>query len=291
MDRLLEPELLKSFVAIAETGSFTDAASRVHRTQSAVSMQMRRLEASVGRRLFAKAGRGVELSPDGELLLAHARRLLTVHREVLAAFDGEGLDGRVRIGAPDDYASTFLPPILARFATTHPRVEVEVVCETSARLVEGIGAETLDLALVTQGSGETAGVVLHREPLVWVGSPAHPVHELESIPLALFHSGCLFRQAALAALAAHGRNGRIAYTSVSVAGVCAAISAGLAIGVLCRSAVPPGLRILGEREGLPELPQTTVVLVRRRGPGMALLDACERHILASFAAAPILKAA
>src|SRR5918911_83027 len=128
----LEPEVLGGFVAIAETGSFTAAAKRVNRTQSAVSMQIKRLEENLGRELFTRDGRAVELTSDGEVLLGHARRILAVHREALAAFDRDALAGEVTIGAPDDYASTFLPRILARFARTHPRVQVNVVCRPSS---------------------------------------------------------------------------------------------------------------------------------------------------------------
>ena len=170
----LEPELLRSFVAIAETGSFTAAAHRINRTQSAVSMQIKRLEELVGRELFSRAGRTVGLTRDGELLLTHARHILRAHGEALAAFDREALAGEVTIGAPDDYASTFLPRILARFAESHARVHVNVVCQSSVDLVRRLADRTVDLALVTQGSGERGGTNLCREQLVWVGSAVAP---------------------------------------------------------------------------------------------------------------------
>ena len=156
----LEPELLRSFVAIAETGSFTAAAHRVHRTQSAVSMQIKRLEELLGRELFLREGRSVSITRDGELLLSHARRILHAHLEALAAFDRDQLAGDVTIGAPDDYASTFLPRILARFAETHARVHVNVVCQPSVDLLRLLADRAVDLALVTQGSGERGGTLL-----------------------------------------------------------------------------------------------------------------------------------
>ncbi|MDX6748618.1 LysR substrate-binding domain-containing protein [Geminicoccaceae bacterium 1502E] len=286
MPQLIEPELLRSFIAIAEAGSFTEAALRVHRTQSAVSMQMKRLEDMVGRRLFEKAGRGVSLSRDGERLLAHARRVLRAHHEALAAFDRDALDGRVTLAAPDDYASTFLPRILARFSASHPRVEVEMVCESSQGLVRKVGAGEVDLALVTEGCGETSGTVVHREQLVWAASAAHDVHECDPLPLALFHPGCAFRKAALERLAAVGRTSRIAYTSLSIAGLHAALAAGLAVAVLARSSVREGMRILDERHGLPALPDFGIVMIRRPGAPSALLDALETHIKESFRIPP-----
>ena len=166
----LEPELLRSFVAIAETGSFTAAAHRVHRTQSAVSMQIKRLEEQLGAELFARQGRTVGLTHGGDRLLPHARRILQAHREALAAFDREQLAGAVTLGAPDDYASTFLPRSLARFAESHARVHLEFVCQPSVELVRRLAERTIDLALVTEGSGERGGTLLLRERLVWVTS-------------------------------------------------------------------------------------------------------------------------
>jgi DNA-binding transcriptional LysR family regulator len=278
---MLEPDLLRSFIAVADTGSVTEAAARVLRTQSGVSMQMRRLEDLLGRRLFEKAGRGITLSADGELLLGHARRILQAHREVLQLFDGGALEGRVRLGAPDDYATAFLPPVLARFAASHPRVEVEMVVDSSQHFVAAIDAGELDLALITQGSGEIGGTVVHRDQLVWVGARGSAVHEAPVVPLALFHQGCVFRRAALNALAAIGRPSRLAYTSMSMTGVCAAVSAGLAIGVLLRTTVPPGLRVLGEQHGLPALPAIGQSLIRRPGESPTV-DALEAQIVAHF---------
>jgi DNA-binding transcriptional LysR family regulator len=278
MQPLIETDLLATFVAIADAGGFTEAAARIGRTQSAVSMQMRRLEERLGGPLFLRAGRGVILSPRGEQLLPHARRLLRANREVVAAFSAGALDGRLRLGAPDDYASTFLPPVLARLALTHPRVEVDMLCATSADLIAAIAAGGLDLAIVTAGSGERDATLLRREPLVWVGHPGHPAHERDPLPLAVFHPGCLFRRAALDALGGAGRASRIAYTSLSDAGVVAAVRAGLAVGVLARSTVPEGLVVLGPAAGLPPLPEVGIAMVRAPSPATALRTALEAAI-------------
>ena len=279
----LDPDLIRSFVAIAETGSFTAAAHRVHRTQSAVSMQIKRLEELLGgRELFARGGRGIALTRDGETLLAHARRILHAHREALAAFDRDALAGEVTVGAPDDYASTFLPRILARFAETHARVHVNVVCQASVDLLRLLADRAVDLALVTQGSGERGGTVVLREPMVWVTSSRHRAHEQDPLPLALFEPGCAFRRAATDSLAATGRAARVAYTSLSIAGVNAALESGLAVGVLLRSIVRPGLRVLGPREGFPPLPGSGIVLLRATREPSALVDRLEGAIVDFF---------
>lgn len=282
----LEPELLRSFVAIAETGSFTAAARRVNRTQSAVSMQIKRLEELVGRELLCRDSRTVTVTPDGETLLGHARRILRAHQEALAAFDPDALAGEVTIGAPDDYASTFLPRILARFGETHPRVLVNVVCRPSSELSTCLAAGTVDLALVTQGHtqghGDEGGVLVHREPLVWVTSASHRAHEREPMPLAVFEHGCLFRRWAMERMMKVGRPTRIAYTSPSIAGIYAALDAGLAVSVLLRSNLRPGLRALTTAEGFPPLPEVGIMLQRAAKDGDPLLDRLEDHILESF---------
>lgn len=282
MPDLIEPELLRSFVAIAETGGFTAAAQRVHRTQSAVSMQIRRLEDQLAAELFLREGRTVRLSRDGELLLPHARRILQAHREALAAFDREQLAGTVTLGAPDDYASTFLPRSLARFAETHARVHVEFVCQPSVDLVRRLAEGGIDLALITEGSGERGGTLLLRERLVWVTSAGHRAHELDPLPLAIFEPGCPFRRAAVEALARADRAHRIAYTSVSFAGVHAAIDAGLAVTVMLRGSVRPGQRILDERDGFPRLGEAGIVLLRASAEPSPLVDQLEAAIVDRF---------
>lgn len=282
MPDVLEPDLLRTFLAIADSGSFTEAARRVFRTQSAVSMQMKRLEEVLGRPLFGRNGRSVQLTPDGELLLGHARRILRAHQQALAAFDDSELQGNVVIGSPDDYASAFLPGVLVRFAETHPRVHVELVCIPTIDLLPRLEDGSVDLALITMDHGDNSGLVLHREPLVWLTSARHCVHEQNPLPLALFHTGCIFRRWALEALGKQGRASRIAYTSVSAAGLKAALDAGLAVGVMGRSGVTEGLRMLGEKEGFPPLPHFEIALKRARDKPSALLDALEAHLIDHF---------
>lgn len=281
MYSILEPELLQSFVAIAETGSFTAAAQRVFRTQSAVSMQMKRLEESLGRSLFSRQGRNMRLTEDGELLLGHARRILHAHQQALAAFVRAELAGKVTVGAPDDYASTFLPSILARFAEAYPQVQVELVCDQTVTLLEKLEEGHVDIALITSGHGDDSGVVICREQAVWVTAAGHCVHERAPLPLALNHGSCIFRRWALEALGQQDRPCRIAYTSQSLAGLETAIRAGLAVGVLPRGSVRPGLRVLTEKDGFPPLPGFAIILKRAPGKDSALLDCLESYMLDS----------
>ena len=272
MSAQLDPDLLRTFVAIVDAGGFTQAAKQVHRTQSAVSMQVRRLEEILDRALFQRDGRGVQLSPDGEALLGYARRLLKLHDEALAALTRPDLSGLVRIGTPDDYVDRFLPEILSRFARAFPRVQVEVLCEPSVNLRRLLAEERLDLALITCTPGAETGEVLRREPVVWATAERHLAHENEPLPLALFQPGCSFREWALAALSEQGRSYRIAYTSASISGVLAAVTAGLAVTVLCRSVLPAGVRPLGVEEGFSVLPYASITL--HRGSAVSAVAEC-----------------
>src|SRR3954451_24607552 len=180
----LDVDLLKTFLAIADTGNFTRAAEEVNKTQSAVSMQMKRLEELIGRPLFARDGRGSRFTLDGERLIEYARRIVQLNDETVSAFTKPELTGTIRFGTPDDYADRFLPEILARFSRTHPLVTVDVLCLNSTRLFEQVKRGEMDLALVTFGCEITTDEPVRREPLVWVTSARHSVHLLEVLPLA-----------------------------------------------------------------------------------------------------------
>lgn len=285
MSTQLDLDLLRTFVTIVDVGGFTPAARQVHRTQSAVSMQVRRLEETLGQVLFQRDGRGVQLAPNGEALLGYARRLLKLHDEAVTALTRPEWSGRVRIGTPDDYVDRFLPDILARFARAFPRVEVEVVCETSTNLRRMLTEDRLDLAVITSGcapGGET-GEVLRREPVVWATAERHLTHEQEPLPLALFQSGCLFRDWALASLDGIGRPYRIAYTSASLTGILAAVTAGLAVTVLSRSILPAEVRPLRAEEGFPPLPPASVTLHRGHAVS-AVAEGLASYLREGFAA-------
>src|SRR4029078_9802460 len=168
MSALIDVDQLRTFVAIVETGSFTKRAEVVHKTQSAVSMQMKRLEERLGRPIFARDGRASKLTQEGERLLDYARRIIKLNVEALAAFNDAELAGRVRLGLPDDYADRYLPEIMARFSGACPNVELTVACEPSVELVKHIDSNELDLAIITDCGSSRASEVFRREPLPWV---------------------------------------------------------------------------------------------------------------------------
>src|SRR5262245_13839462 len=258
----LDLDQLQTFVAIADTGSFTRAAEEVHRTQSAVSMQMRRLEERIGRPLFEKDGRTNRLTEEGERLLAYARRLIHLNRETLAAFDDRRLEGTLRIGTPDDYADRFLPEIMARFARSNPRVELTVICEPTPGLVEHIKRGNVDLAIVTHSSAHGQSEVVRREPLLWVGSVNHATHEQEILPMAFGRPNCIWRRAACDQLDRMNRDYRILFTSFSATVITAAVLSGLAISVLPECALRPGMRVLGDADGFGDMPDCELSIMR-----------------------------
>lgn len=278
----LDLDQLQTFVTIAATGSFTKAADEVHRTQSAVSMQMRRLEERIGKPLFEKDGRTNRLTEEGERLLTYAQRLLQLNQETLAAFDDAQLEGHVRIGTPDDYADRFLPEIMARFARSNPRVELSVVCEPSPSLDGLIARGALDLAIVTQSDARRHSEVVRREPLLWVTSASHAVHEEEVLPMAFGRVGCIWRQAAVDALSAMRRDYRVLVTSWSATAVAAAVLSGLAVSILPECALRPGMRVLGEADGFGKLPDVQIGIMRGQSSQPQIVEALARHIAESL---------
>src|ERR671929_54237 len=194
---LLDIDQLRTFVAIADTGSFTRAADVVFKTQSAVSMQMKRLEERIGRPIFAREGRASKLTEDGERLLDYARRIVKLNVEALAAFDDKELTGRVRLGVPDDYADRYLPEIMARFSRAYPAVELTVLCEPSVDLAKRIEGNDIDLAIVTNCENIRPAEVFRRERLLWVTSGRHPTHKEQPLPLALGRPTCAWRKLAI----------------------------------------------------------------------------------------------
>jgi DNA-binding transcriptional LysR family regulator len=281
----LDTDLLRTFVLIADGRSFTHAAAVVGRTQSAVSMQMRRLEELLGKPLFRRNGRRTELTEHGQFLLTRARSVVGLADEIVGAFRAPRLTGTVRIGAPDDYATRYLPDILARFAATHPEVEVEVEVQPSEVLQDRIRRSEIDLCLMSVGNAPMDGEVVWRGPLLWVGSLAHPdVHRRDPLPLALSNGDCTWRRVAERALEEVGRPYRVAYLSRSQTGQHAAVLAGLAITVNTPCTLPPGLRVLGPSEGLPPLPGFGLALVVAPAGRQPVTDALARHISASFRA-------
>jgi DNA-binding transcriptional LysR family regulator len=282
MTALLDIDQLRTFIAIAETGSFTKAAEVVNKTQSAVSMQMKRLEERIERPIFARDGRASKLTEDGARLLDYARRLVKLNAETVAAFSDAALSGRVRLGVPDDYADRYLPEIMARFSRAYPSVELTVICEPTGALLQRIDGNEIDLAIVTNCESKRASETFRRERLLWVTSNRHSIHLEPRLPLALGRPSCIWRRSAIERLESIGRPYRVLYSSSNAGAVAAAVLAGLAVSVLPESGLRPGMRVLTAAEGFPELSSCRIGLVRNAHEASSLADALAEHIISSL---------
>jgi len=283
----LDPDLLRTFAFIAEDGSFTRAAERVGRTQSAVSMQMQRLEVLLGQKVLVRGKGGtVQLTPHGRYLLERSRDLLALNDEIWSMFRAPQMQGTVRLGTPDDYALQYLPHILRRFADTHPAVQVDVTCAPSTDVVERLKAGDLDLTVCSEGHEPRRwpSIELWRGPLRWITSDLHGAHRLDPVPLAVAESGCVWRRMALRSLERVGRRYRIAYTSATLAGTHAPVMAGLAVTVSPPTWMPEGLRLLAPGETLPDLPDTGILLLKAKDPRQPVTDVLAAHIAETFRA-------
>jgi DNA-binding transcriptional LysR family regulator len=266
---MLDFELLRTFVAVADCGGFHRAAGRLNLTQSTISQQIKRLELETKRPLFRRTTRSVALTDDGEMLLGDARRLLqleeALRHHLIAA---PRLSGTVRLGVVEEVAGGSLPPALGRFAASHPGVKLEVQIGVSADLIEQLNCG-LDVVFAKRPLGTSRGRLVWREPLVWAAANTFDLVLASALPLALYRERSVSREAALAALNDSELIWEIVYTSPSLAGVRAAALAGLAITPLPASAVIPGLRILGVEEGLPRLPDLEFSIYEKAQPDKA----------------------
>jgi DNA-binding transcriptional LysR family regulator len=282
MERAMIPNLdvdqLKTFLAIADGGNFTRAASDLNKTQSAVSMQMKRLEETLGRPLFARDGRNSRLTRDGDRLVEFARRMTALNDEAVSAFTEPEITGTVRFGTPDDYADLFLPEILARFHRTHPSVNMDVECYQSSVLAGHVRNGELDLAVVTFNGGDILGEPLLSAELVWVTSPRHQTHALETLPIAAASATCGWRKLAEQRLENHGRAFRVAYTSPNFSTLCAVVLQGLAVAAMPRICVKPGMRVLTEAEGFPTLGAFDIGLIQKSGKASPAAKALADHV-------------
>ena len=235
---MLDLDLLRSFVSVVDAGGFTRAGERVHRTQSTVSQQIRRLEASCGRPLLNRNGKQVGLTEEGERLLSYARRILALAEEahhVVAQPIGEGI---VRLGLPEDFAANRLAQVLARFTRSHPRLRLDVRCNLSVQLRSDLERSDLDLILFKRDAGEPGGIASWPERLSWVMSRSYPIDtRRDPVPLAVFPQGCLYRNRAIHALEVAGRGWHVAYMSPNFTGIQAAVSAGLGVSILPHVAI------------------------------------------------------
>ncbi|WP_252107328.1 MULTISPECIES: LysR substrate-binding domain-containing protein [unclassified Halomonas] len=277
----LDSELLRTFIAIVDQGSFTRAANAVNRTQSAVSMQMKRLEEDIIQRpLFVRASKPLTLTSEGQTLLRYARRILDLQSEALNTLRQPDMVGRVRLGVPDDYVMRFLPGILKSFARAWPLVDVDVQCAPSSVLLQQ-PTEELDMRIVTREIGDEIGTVLRRESTVWVAAASHSVHLASPVPLAMFDAPCACRRHACNALDREGRPYRIAYSSPSLATLQAVVSEGLAVSAWMQSLVTEDMQILGD-DLFPTLPEVSIVLVRSTSAHSPIIDSLAEHIQEGF---------
>lgn len=280
-------DLLRTFVAIVDNSGFSRAAERVGRTQSTVSLQIKRLEDGLGRRVFEREpGRELRLTPDGEILLTYARQILRLSDEARSRLMEPDVEGTVRLGTPEDFATTHLPEVLARFARAHPRVALDVTCDFTVHLLDGFSKGFYDLVLFKrEPQGPGRGVGVWREHLVWVTSPRLVLGDGEALPLVLAPVPDVYRKRALASLDAAARAWRIVFTSPSLNGLQAAVKAGLGITVLPREMVSPGLVLVGPDQGLPALPDTEIVLYRAPGALSRAAEILAEHVVHSLESA------
>ncbi|HEV3044573.1 MAG TPA: LysR substrate-binding domain-containing protein [Roseiarcus sp.] len=262
---MLDTDQLRSFLAIVDTGSFTRAAERVNKTQSAVSMHIRRLEEQLGCALFIKQGRGTRLSEEGERLIDYARRIIQTEAGALAALSRKGLSGRVRLGMPDDYAEFFLAEILTRFCRNHPLVEISVVCESSLELDGQVRSGALDLAVVTETDGITGVEIIRKEQLAWVADKRFNLDDHAPVPVALGSTVCAWRQIAERALRAVNRPSRALFLSNNYSAIAPVVRAGLAVTILPTGCIPADLRVLGPESGLPPLQSSRMGIIHAPG--------------------------
>lgn len=252
----LDLELLTAFVTIVDCGSFKRAAAELNLTQSGVSMQMKRLEERVGRRLLHRHGRQIELTEDGRMLYRYARRIVDLSEEARTQLSMPVLSGSVRVGLPEWFAGHRLQRLLGQFTRVHPEVRVVMRADVSSELRRAVQEGKLDLALGVVDQVKDAPTPVYREPLVWVVGDERMLDVREEMPLALFDPPCPYREIAMDGLARCGWRGREVFTSTSLASVRTAVETGLGISVFPESAVRPGLRTLGPAEGFPDLPET-----------------------------------
>jgi DNA-binding transcriptional LysR family regulator len=276
---MLEPDLLRTFLAISDAGSFTGAGAVVGRTQSAVSMQMRRLEEQLRCSLLRRSAHEVALTPEGELLRRHARLILNAQQAALAALSQPDVPYQISLAIPDDYALGLLPTVLKDFASAHPNASVAVTCEPSRDIIRNMAEGAYDLALVTEGQGPLMGPVVHQEPCHWVTGATGNAHRRNPVPLAFGLEDDTYRQWAIDRLTEHDRPFRIAYTSISMAAIRGAVRSGLAVSVMARSSMTAGMRTLGKAAGFPDLPILRVCLITSPRNRTDLVQALESFLI------------
>jgi DNA-binding transcriptional LysR family regulator len=259
---MFDLDLLRSFVSVVDTGGFTRAGERVHRTQSTVSQQIRRLEETLGRPLLHRNGKQATPTEEGERLLSYARRILALAQEARDVVARPASDGVVRLGLPEDFAAYRLTELLSDFARSRPGLRLDVRCGLSVQMRSALERGELDLALFKRDAGETGGIAAWPERLHWVTSQRRPIDfHRDPLPLAVSEQGCLYRKRMIHAIEASGRSWHIAYTSPNLPGIQAAVSAGLGVSILPEVAILPDHRVIEPADGFPSITNTEIALV------------------------------
>ncbi|BAL26884.1 LysR substrate-binding domain-containing protein [Azoarcus sp. KH32C] len=254
-------ELLRTFLKAVDLGSFTRAGDAVGRTQSAVSLQVRRLEELLGAELFVRGSHRMKLTDEGSTLLEYARRILALNDEAVSSLRRPKVAGSVRLGAPHEYTASLLPVILGKFAQAHPGVMLEVTCDLSKNLLARQEKGEFDIVIALHDNPITGGgTKVLTEPLVWITSVDHGRHQRRPLSLVVAPPPCIYRNRVLQTLSRLERPWRIAYTSSSYSGIIAAVRAGLGVTLLAASTVPEGVRALEERDGFPSMGELDVRL-------------------------------
>lgn len=268
----LDLDLVRTFLSVIDQGGFTRAAGRLHKTQSTISLHIRRLEEIVGRPLFQRQGRSVALTDEGEVLRSYAEAMVGLNDEALSRLRKPAVTGTVRLGLPEDFATRHLPLALRRFSSAYPAVRLDVRSALTADLMRDLDNGDLDLVLARREIGASEGNLLWREPLLWAAA-RHRSFASGMLPIVMFPHGCVYRPEVLRRMRSCSRPWEIVYTSTSLAGVQAAVSAGLGITALAESTMLPEFRILGAADGLPDLPETEIALFagEKRSEVVALL--------------------
>jgi DNA-binding transcriptional LysR family regulator len=278
---MFDLDLLRSFVAVVDAGGFTRAGERVHKTQSTISQQIKRLEDDVGRPLLNRAGKKVMPTEDGERLLSYARRMLVLAEEARDVLARPTDEGAVRLGIPEDFAAYRLTRLLAEFARARPGLRLDVHADQSLYLQRDLDRGELDLALLKRTAGEKGGIAVWPERVHWVTSKAHPVDlTCRSIPLIGFPPGCLYRAGAIHAIEAAGRTWHMAYTSSSLAGIQAAVGAGLGLAILSEISIQAEHRVLSANDGFAPINKTEMALMASPNASPATLRLA--NVLAEF---------
>jgi DNA-binding transcriptional LysR family regulator len=272
----IDTQLLRTFVALAETQSFSRTAARIGRSQSAVSAQIKKLEDMFGRTLIERDTRNVALTGEGEKLLVHAHAMIAAADAMLARFRVNDVAGEVRFGSPEDFASAYLPGILSSFAEAHEHVRLHVTCDFTLRLIAQFEAGEQDLVIVKQDPGalHPGAQPLWREDLVWVGAKADNGDDAafaglsedyrargRALPLVLSPAPCVYRSRAASALDRAGIPWTCVYQSPSFAGCVAAVQAGLGFTVMPRAMAPSAVSVFGQAQGWPALPAAEICLL------------------------------